>query len=556
MIEVVRLARQVWPMLLVLVALELVGAGLAVLAPVPLQTALDVMILHRKTPYWLLAVGGPSRLAALCGVGLLLTILSQGQSLASGVLSTGVGQRLIRVLRERLFAAALRLSLTRHIERGTTDTVFRIQSDAQAVEWFLLDGALPTLTAVVTLGVMLTALFRLNVSLGLIGAFLAPLLLLAGRTARPALKSAAREAKQRESEALGLVQTSLGALTTVKAFGIEDRLTALFVETAEKGVRLRCRIALMDGVFGAGVQTLCAVGTALALYIGVGAAERGVLSVGQVLLGLHYLQQVYSPLKTLGKKWASLQTQFAGLERATALLHEPTDVPENPDPFTLTTVRGALSFNQVSFGYDPRRTVLRDVTLRVAPGERLGVIGETGSGKSTLLSLLLRLYDPTAGSIKLDGIDLRDLSVATLRKNIGIVFQETVLLPGTVAENIAVGKPGATPAEIEAAARAAQLHETVCGFPDGYATRVGERGAALSGGERQRVGLARAFLRDAPILLLDEPTSALDQTTELDVLEALDRLMVGRTVIIVTHRESALRSVDRVVHVIDGTLRS
>ena len=549
MSEVLRLARALWKPLCLLLALELIGAGLSVLAPIPLQTAVDVLLEKKAAPAWLAGFSGKI-LPTLCAASLLLTLLSQGQSLAEGVLSTTLGQRLIRSLRERLFAAALKLSLTRHIEKGVADALYRIQSDAQAVEWFLLDGALPVLTALVTLTAMLAALFSLDLGLGLLGAGIAPLLLIAGRLARPNLKAAARDARQKESEALGVVQASLGALTSIKAFGIEDRQTARFAEASEKAVAVRRRIALLDGLFGAGVQSLCAVGTAGALYLGVAAAQRGQLSVGQVLLGLHYLNQVYGPLKTLGKKWASLQSQLVALERATALLTEAPEVPERAEPLPLPIpVRGSLQFQNASFGYDPRRPILENVTLSLAPGERVGIVGETGAGKSTLISLLLRLYDPTEGKITLDGVDLHDLSVRDLRSQLAVVFQETVLLPGTLAENIAVGRPGASLKEIEAAARAARLHEAILRFPDGYETPVGERGAALSGGERQRVGLARAFLRDAPILLLDEPTSALDATTEAEVLEAMERLMEGRTVLLVTHRESALRGVGRVYQV-------
>ncbi|WP_394796436.1 ABC transporter ATP-binding protein [Armatimonas sp.] len=554
MTEVLRLARRFWPQLLLLLLLELLGAGLAVLAPIPLQTALDVLLQKRAMPSWLEPFSG-SALPALCAASLLVTLLAQGQGLASALLSTGLGQRLIRDLRARLFAAAQRLSLARHIERGTTDTLYRIQSDAQSIEWFLLDGALPVLTAITTLALMLTTLFRLDTSLGWVGAALAPPLLLAARATRPGLKAASRDAKQKESEALGIVQATLGALTSVKAFGIEDAQTQRFAEASEKAVKVRLRIALLDGLFGMGIQTLTALGTAAALYIGVAAAQRGTLTVGQVLLGLHYLNQVYNPLKTLGKKWASLQNQMAGLERATTLLTEPSEVPEHANPTPLPQpLRGELRFENIAFGYDPRRPVLENVSFNVAPGERIGIVGETGSGKSTLLSLLMRLYSPTAGEIFLDGITLTDVKLSELRTQLAVVFQETVLLPGTLAENIAVGKPSATLTEIEAAAKAAQLHEAVGRFPDGYQTKVGERGAALSGGERQRVGLARAFLRDAPILLLDEPTSALDATTELEVLSAMERLMEGRTVLLVTHRESALRGMNRVLRVENRTL--
>lgn len=554
MSEVLRLARRFWPSLLLLLGLELLGAGLAVLAPIPLQTAIDVLLQKHTAPAWLSPFLGRA-LPALCVGSLLLTLLAQGQGLASNLLSTGLGQRFIRDLRARLFDAALRLSLSRHIEKGTTDALYRIQSDAQSIEWFLLDGALPILTAITTLTLMLAALFQLHLGLGLIAVALAPLLLLAARATRPRLKLAARDAKQKESEALSVVQTGLGALTSVKAYGLEPVLVDRFREASERAVKVRLRISLLDGLFGMGVQTLTALGTAAALYVGVAAAQSGTLTVGGVLLGLHYLNQVFSPLKTLGKKWASLQTQLAGLERATALLTEAPEVIEKPNAQSLPEhVRGELRFQSITFGYDSRRPILQNISLRIAPGERVGIVGETGSGKSTLLSLLLRLWDPAEGRILLDGTDLRDTTLASLRQNIAVVFQETVLLPGTLTENIAVGKPGATQAEIEAAAQAAQLHDTIQRFPDGYQTRVGERGAALSGGERQRVGLARAFLKDAPILLLDEPTSALDARTEAEVLSAMETLMQGRTVLLVTHRESALRAMDRVYRMSNGAL--
>ncbi|MGC4042236.1 MAG: ABC transporter ATP-binding protein [Armatimonas sp.] len=554
MSEILRIARRFWPSLVLLLALELLGAGLAVLAPIPLQTAIDVLLQKQTAPDWLVPFLGKA-LPTLCAVSLLLTLLAQGQGLASSLLSTALGQRFIRDLRARLFEAALRLSLSRHIEKGTTDALYRIQSDAQSIEWFLLDGALPVLTAIATLTLMLAALFKLHLGLGLIAVALAPLLLLAARATRPRLKQAARNAKQKESEALSVVQAGLGALTSVKAYRQESVLVEQFREASERAVKVRLRISLLDGLFGMGVQTLTAAGTAMALYIGIGAAQSGALTVGGVLLGLHYLNQVFSPLKTLGKKWASLQTQLAGLERATLLLTEAPEVIERPNARPLPeNGRGELRFQNIRFGYDSRRPILEDISLSVAPGERVGIVGETGSGKSTLLSLLLRFWDPTEGRILLDGTDLCDTTLASLRQNIAVVFQETVLLPGTLAENIAVGKPGATQPEIEAAARAAQLHEAIQRFPDGYETRVGERGAALSGGERQRVGLARAFLKDAPILLLDEPTSALDAQTEAEVLSAMETLMQGRTVLLVTHRESALRAMNRVYRMSGGTL--
>jgi ATP-binding cassette, subfamily B, bacterial len=535
--------------------LEVIGAMLAVLAPIPLQTAVDVLAQHRKAPGWL-APFGSHALAVLCVVGLLLAALAQAQTVGSGLLSTLVGQRIILGLRIRLFSAALRLSLGRHIQKGVADAQYRIQSDAQTVEWILIDGALPVFTALITFTAMVGALFLLTPLLGLVGLVIAPPLLMTARLVRPRLKSAAREARERESRAMAVVNESLGALPAIKAFSREQAETQRFEGFAQQGVRARLRVAKWDGILSSGVQMLCALGTASALFIVMSAVQQDRLSIGRGLLGLHYINQIYGPLKTIGKKWASLQTQVAGLERATVLLEEPTDVPDNPHPRLLQRALGHLQFHDVVFGYDARRPILQGVNIELQPGDRLGIVGQTGAGKSTLMSLLLRFYDPTAGSITLDGFDLRQYSVDAVRRQFAVVFQETVLLQGTIAENIAMGRPGADFVDIERAAKAANLDQAIDRLADGYQTMVGERGHGLSGGERQRVGLARAFLRDAPILILDEPTSALDTATEASVLEAIGRLMEGRTVITITHRLQALDGCTQIVRVANGRVHA
>jgi ATP-binding cassette, subfamily B, bacterial len=545
------LARKYRGGLALLALLEVFGAVLAVLSPIPLQTAVDVLVQHRKAPVWLVPFGH-NALPMLCVAGLLLTALSQAQSVGSGLLSTLVGQRIILNLRTRLFKAALGLSLGRHIQKGVADAQYRIQSDAQTVEWILIDGALPVFTALITFTAMVIALFLLAPLLGVVGLVVAPPLLMTARLVRPKLKAAAREARERESRAMAVVSESLGALPAIKAFGRERTETQRFRSIASQGVRARVRVSKWDGLLSSGVQMLCATGTAAALFIVIRGVQDDRLTIGHALLGLHYINQIYGPLKTIGKKWASLQTQVAGLERATVLLDEPADVPDAIDPIHLDRADGHLEFHGVSFGYDKRRPVLQNVSIEVAAGDRLGVVGQTGAGKSTLMSLLLRFYDPTSGSITLDGVDLRKYSVAALRRQFAVVFQETVLLQGTIAENIAMGRPDADFVDIERAAKAANLDEAIARLSDGYQTMVGERGHALSGGERQRVGLARAFLRDAPILILDEPTSALDSATEASVLEAMNRLMEGRTVITITHRLAALDGCERIVRVEEG----
>jgi len=311
---------------------------------------------------------------------------------------------------------------------------------------------------------------------------------------------------------------------------------------------------MIEGGFDVLVGLTIAAGTAGALVIGVVHVQSGTLTLGELLIVMAYLVQLYGPLQTMTKTMADLQASLAGAERAFALLDQTPDVTERPNARALARATGAMAFLDVSFSYGEAREILRDISFEVDPGTRVGIMGATGAGKTTLMSLLTRFYDPTTGRILLDGVDLRDYRVADLRRQFAIVLQEPVLFSTSIAENIAYARPGADEREIVAAAKQANAHGFIMGLPDGYDTEVGERGMRLSGGERQRISLARAYLTDAPILILDEPTSAIDTDTEAMIFEAMERLMRGRTTFIITHRPSALRYCDRVLVVERGRL--
>ncbi len=539
--------------LVALIALEAIGAGVSVLTPLPLQAAIDSISGKSKLVSWLPASWTNSLLTlALASVG--FAIIQQVINMASSIVATRTGQKVTVELRGQCFDAAQKRSIASHLTSGTADALYRIQTDTQALEWILLDGALPVLTATLSIIAMTAALLTLNLQLALVALVLGPILVVIGRTTRPALKSTARAAKQQESQALGIIESALSGLQTVKAYNLRSYTLGRYKKIAESAVARRIRIAWLDSSLGAAVQILCAIGLAGALYIGADAAAHGTLSPGQVILGIHYLGQIYTPIRVIGKKWASLQTQLVSLERIDFLLQTDTDVPVPNNPQAIPPTVQDISLTNVSFAYDEAHPILQDVSITIRKGDVIALTGPTGIGKSTLIALLLRLIDPVSGSVDINGIPATQLDPESLRGLYATVLQETVLFPGTIRENLLLAQPGASEEDIQAAIDAAALRSAINTFPDGLDTIVGERGAKLSGGERQRVGLARAFLRDAPILLLDEPTSALDPATEEGVLDALKRLMVGRTVVMVTHREAPTRLAGRVYRLEGGRL--
>jgi len=559
-----RLGREVRPYgahLLGLVLLGLLASPIALLTPVPLKIAVDNVLGAQPLPR-ALAVVLPDALAGsrngllLCAVMLLVLIglLGQLRELAFGVLKTWIGERLVLDFRSRLFDRAQRLSFTYHDATGTADAMYRIRYDAEAINYLTVEGAIPLLSATATVAGMLYVSLRIDLSLALVALSVVPVLLVLSGAVRRRLRAQARQLKRLDAGVLAVIQETLGALRVVKAFGQEDRQSRQFARQAGEGVRAKVRLALVEGGAGVLVGLTTGIGMALVVYLGVSHVRSGVLSLGALLLIAGYLGQLYAPLRTLSRKVSSVQAHLASAERAFALLDQPGDVPERVGARPLERARGEVVFRHVSFGYEPAQPVLHDVSLAVEPGTRVTITGTTGAGKTTLVSLLTRFYDPTAGEILLDGVDLRAYRLADLRNQFAIVLQQPVLFSTTIAENIAYGRPGAGAREIEAAARAANAHDFIVALPHGYETPVGERGMRLSGGERQRVALARAFLKDAPILILDEPTSSVDVGTEAAILEVLERVMRGRTVLLITHRPSALLGWDVRLHFQHGRL--
>jgi ATP-binding cassette, subfamily B, bacterial len=548
-----------WPQILGVLLLQLLSAPLALLAPLPLKIAVDTVLGSRPLPGWLRTVvpegvqASPGALLGLAaGLLLLTTLLGSLQDLWSELLQTYAGQKLAQDFRGILFRHVQRLSLSYHDMRGTADSAYRIQYDASSIQKIVVDGVIPLIGAAITLLAMVVVTARLNWQLALVALSVSPVLFALNRRFAPRLRTSWKEIKKLDSSAMGVVQEVLSSVRLVKAFGHEDREQKRFLDQSDKRLQRELRVAVLQGGFDISMGLVLAAGSAAALLIGVRQVRAGQLSLGNLLLILSYLNQIYKPLKTLSKKTADLQSALVSAERAFSLLDEVPEVAERPDARRIARAKGTILFLDVSFAYDAEHVVLHRVSFAVPAGTRVGIRGATGAGKSTLVGLLMRFYDPSDGMVTLDGVDLRDYNLADLRHQFATVMQDTVLFSTTIAENIAYGRDGATREEIIAAAKSANAYDFIMGLPDGFDTLVGERGMRLSGGERQRISLARGFLKDAPVLILDEPTSAVDVKTEAAIMDAMQRLMVGRTTFMIAHRLDTLNVCDMQIELDKG----
>jgi ATP-binding cassette subfamily B protein len=493
-------------------------------------------------------------LAVAAGMLVLTTLLLYLQSLSASILQTYTGEKLTLDFRAVLFQHVQQLSLSYHDTRGSTDSNYRIQYDAPCIQNILVTGALPLLAAAVTLFGMLAVTTLVDWQMALIAMALCPVLFILTYKYGARLRLQWHDIKAHESSAMSVVQEALGAVRVVKAFGREGHEQERFVRHSEERLRTKLRAAYLEGRFDLAVGITVAVGTAATLVIGVQHVRTGTLTVGSLLLLMTYVAQIYEPLKTISKKMGDLQASIASAERAFALLDEVPEVVQRPHARPISRAAGAVEFRRVTFAYPQNNEVLRDISFVVAPGTRVGIAGRTGAGKSTLMNLLMRFYDPCMGEILLDGVPLTEYKLADLRKQFGMVLQDPVLFSATVRENIAYANPWATDEEIIRSAKLANAHDFILGLPDGYQTAVGERGMRLSGGERQRISLARAFLKDAPILILDEPTSATDVKTEAAIMDAMERLVHGRTTFMIAHRLSTLENSDVKIELAKGRI--
>lgn len=543
--------------------ITLISTPLALLTPLPLKIAVDSIMGSHPLPSLFqrmvpdaLAHSSDAILIFVIILTVTVALLSGLQRLASSWLSTYTGEKLTLAFRTRLFRHVQRLSVSYHDSKGTADSTYRIQYCAPGIQWLAIDGVIPSIATGLTVFGMIYIIVILDWQLAVVAMAISPILYIAARTFNPRLRNQWGQIWQLDSSAFSVVQEALSSLRVVKAFGQEEREQERFVRHSSESFLARIRAAWSEGGFEFLIAITTAAGTAGVLFLGVRHVQAGSLTLGDLLLVMSYLTQLFGPLASLSEMTANAQRSLASTERAFALLDEEPDVIERKNAVPLSRASGEITFRDVCFAYNGDNPVLSGISFEIKPGTRVGIMGMTGGGKSTLVSLMTRFHDPTHGQILLDGINLRDYKLADLRNQFGIVLQESILFSTSIGENIAYARPGASEHEIVEAAKAAHAHEFIIRLPDGYNTMVGERGMQLSGGQRQRIALARAFLKNAPILILDEPTSSIDIKTEREIIEVMERLSVGRTVFIIAHRLSTLKHCDLVLGIEKGRVAS
>jgi ATP-binding cassette subfamily B protein/subfamily B ATP-binding cassette protein MsbA len=528
------------------------------LAPLPLKVLVDDVLGRHRAPgimAWLPGTGSRHGLLAWVVVAeVLVFLISSAVEVASTFLWTVVGQGTVFDLARDVFARLQRRSLSEHLREPVGDMIERVAGDSWSVHTVLDELVLTPLSALAAIAAVTVVMVALDPGLTIIALITAPVMAVVPVLLGRPIRSVGEAQRQIQGEIYAHVQQTLAGIPVVQAFGQEARQHEVFQQLARAAVRLQTRGALLGGLGGLGSGLIAALGTGIVLLLGAHAVIDHHLTVGGLLVFASYLGVLQGQFGGLTGIYSALQSARPSIDRVVEVLDRPVEEVEDVvGGFGVGgRVRGEVVVDGVWFGYERSRPVLRGVSFSAAPGEVVAVVGPTGAGKSTLVGLVPRFFDPDRGGVLLDGRDLRGLPLGLVRGSVGLVLQESFLFPFSVAENIAYGRPGASFEEVCEAARVAGADEFIRGLPEGYGTVLGERGATLSGGERQRIAIARAVLKDAPVLILDEPTSALDAETEAVVLEALSRLMEGRTTIIIAHRLSTVRAADQILVLREG----
>jgi ATP-binding cassette subfamily B protein len=551
--------RPYWRLAVCSTLLTVLAAGVGLLAPWPLTLIIDHVLGAKALPPVLAQVLDPiagqrvTLLLLAVGAGLLITAVGDLINIASNFVNTKLEQRIVLDFRADLFRHAQRLSVSYTDQVSTGRLMYGINFEAAAAGGLVM-AVQPLAQSALTMVGMFVVSLSIDMPLALLSITIVPFLYYAVGYYATHIQTRLMHVKGLESESLSIVHEAMQLLRVIVAFGREDHESRRFFAQGRKTVDARVKVTVQQTMFTLAVNATTAVGSALVLGVGALHAIEGRLSPGQLLVVLAYIASIYKPLEAISYTIGSLQDRFVGLRMAFHVLDTPPSIAEAPDAISMHTATGHVVYDDVSFNYPSRSETLSGISFEVRAGQVVAVVGPTGAGKTTLTNLLTRFYDPNQGRVLLDGVDVRTLTLESLRRQISLVPQEPLLFSGSIADNIGYGRLEATREEVEQAAMDANAHDFICQLPNGYATQVGERGAQLSGGERQRLCVARAFLKNAPILILDEPTSSIDARTEGIILDALDRLMVGRTTFVIAHRLSTIRNADLIVVLERGRL--
>jgi subfamily B ATP-binding cassette protein MsbA len=541
--------------LAIILCAMLLQAAMSVAAPWPLKIILDSVVGGHKLETWvqkllqpLLAGDSKMQIAAAAALSVIvIALIGAAASYIANYYTSSVGQWVANDLRLRTYSHLQKLSLHYYDTHQTASVLSTLTSDVQTIQAFASSSTLGILVDLLTIVAMLGIMFWLNWDFALIAVAVTPFMLLLVSRLKKAVKKATHEVRKQQSNMVAVVEQGLQSMRVVKAFGRQELEQQELSEVSQATVDAALRARRVKAALSPIVTVTVALCTAVVLWRGSSLILSGAMTAGALTVFLYYLAQFFKPVQDLAKMTNTIAQTAVGVDRVRAILDADDVVPEASDARDPGPLKGCIAFEGVAFGYDKDDLVLKDVNFEIAAGQMVGIVGPTGGGKSTVVSMIPRFYDPSDGRVSVDGMDVRQLRLQALRDQVGYVLQETILFRGTVAENIAYGRAGASREEIVAAAKLANADEFIQVMPNGYDSMVGERGETLSGGQRQRIGIARALIRNNPILILDEPTAALDTESEKSVIEALERLMKGRTVITIAHRLSTIRNANKII---------
>ena len=526
-----------------------------ILKPWPFKVVIDNVLSGQPVP-WAFLKPYPKETILLisCVTLILIYLFLGGLTMLNNYTTIRIGQRMVNDLRSDLYGHLQRLSLAFHSRRQVGDLLYRVTTDTYSIQALTMNGVFPIATAVTLLGGMFFVMIRLDWQLTLMALSICPVLAIMISLLSKTITSAATHFREQESDVYTVVQRAMSSMRIIQAFTKEEDEHRKFMKASVGSLNASLRLYTLENFYSGVINVVMSLGTAFVVWIGARHVLAGALSIGDIVIFTTYLASLYGPIYAISQTWSVIQGAKVSFQRVSEILEVERDMQDGNRVFPDTGSKGEITLEEVSFQYVPDQPVLKNISVQIRPGLKVAIVGPTGVGKSTLVSLFPRFYDASSGRVLIDGIDVREYQLKSLRRQISMVLQPPLVFPISIRENIAYGRPEATEEEIIAAARLARIHDYISRLPKGYDTLVGEQGATLSEGERQRITIARAILRNSPILILDEPTSSVDAETEAAIMEGLNELMVGRTTFIIAHRLSTVREADMILVLRSGEI--